>query len=246
MNNSQVYALIPARSGSEGIIDKNILNLAGYPLLAYSIVAAKKCALIDRVLVSTDSEEYAQIAIKFGAEVPFIRPKSISKNSSTDLQFFQHAIEYFRRNEGIVPEYFAHLRPTSPIRFPEIINKAVEIFIKSDNTALRSVHQMSDTSYKTFEIENQRLKTLFDGNFDIESTNRPRQSFPITYNPNGYIDIVRSSMIDKGFIHGNNVYAYITDFTHDIDEQNDLDFLDFFVTRNSEIVKNLFNDFMNE
>jgi len=235
-NNSEVCALIPARSGSIGIINKNITDVGGLPLLAYSILAAKKCSSIARVIVSTDSQEYAKIALKYGAEVPFLRPKEISNSSSTDLQFFQHAIDYFREKENDAPEYFAHLRPTSPIRDSKIIDKAINIFMKSNYSALRSVHTMSETSYKTFEIEKQKLKTVCKGSFDIESTNLPRQSFPVTYNPNGYIDIVRTSMIDKGFIHGDSVYAFITDFAHDIDEQVDLEFLKFLVEKNPKIV----------
>lgn len=241
-NKSKVFALIPARSGSKGIVNKNIINLKGHPLLAYSILSAKKSSLIDRVFVSTDSEEYAEIAIKYGAEVPFLRPKNISKNNSTDLQFFQHAIDYFRQNENDAPEFFAHLRPTSPIRYPEIINKAIKIFLLNGYSALRSVHIMPESSYKTFEIENQKLKKLCSGSFDIESTNLPRQSFPLTYNPNGYIDIVRTSVIDQGLIHGDNVHAFITEFTHDIDEQIDFDYLEFFINKNPNIVDVLFNN----
>ena len=243
MNNKrEVWALIPARSGSKGVPNKNIMDLGGYPLIAYSIVVAKKCSTIDRVIVSTDSEEYARIALKYGAEVPFLRPSDISNDSSTDLEFFQHAVEYFRQEENHVPEYFAQLRPCSPFRHPSIINQAIKIFIDSQYSALRSVHVMSDTSYKTFEIENEKLKKLCSGSFDIESTSLPRQSFPVTYNPNGYIDIIRTSMIDKGLIHGNNVNAFITEVTHDIDEQNDFDFLEFILEKNPNIVNTLFGD----
>ena len=243
MNNKrEVWALIPARSGSKGVPNKNIMDLGGYPLIAYSIVVAKKCSTIDRVIVSTDSEEYARIALKYGAEVPFLRPSDISNDSSTDLEFFQHAVEYFRQEENHVPEYFAQLRPCSPFRHPSIINQAIKFFIDSQYSALRSVHVMSDTSYKTFEIENEKLKKLCSGSFDIESTSLPRQSFPVTYNPNGYIDIIRTSMIDKGLIHGNNVNAFITEVTHEIDEQNDFDFLEFIIEKNPNIVNTLFGD----
>ncbi len=241
MNNKrEVWALIPARSGSKGVINKNILDLGGHPLIAYSIVAAKKCVGIDRVVVNTDSQKYAEIALKYGAEVPFIRPSDISSDSATDMQFFQHAVNYFRKEEDGAPEYFAHLRPTTPIRYPSIINIAIEGFMNSKFSALRSVHTMSDTSYKTFEIENEKLKVLCNGGFNIESTTLPRQSFPTTYNPNGYIDIVRTSMIDKGLIHGDNVNAFITDVTHEIDEAIDFNFLEFMIHKDPDILKILF------
>jgi CMP-N,N'-diacetyllegionaminic acid synthase len=236
-----VYAIIPARSGSKGVPNKNIMDICGHPLIAYSISAAKKCKLIDRVIVSTDSEEYAEIAMKYGAEVPFIRPKNISGDKATDTQFFQHAIDFFRKEGCVVPEFVAHLRPTTPLRSPLIIDKAIKKFINSKYSALRSVHKMSDTSYKTFEIENERLKVLCNKGFDIESTNLPRQSFATTYKPNGYIDVIRTSLIECGLAHGDNVNAFITDIAYEIDEKIDLDFIEFLINKGSIEFKILFN-----
>jgi CMP-N,N'-diacetyllegionaminic acid synthase len=241
-SNSEVWAIIPARSGSKGVPDKNIMELAGYPLIAYSIAAARNCSNIDRVFVTTDSKAYAEIALKYGAEVPFFRPSEISGDSSTDLEFFQHALDWFRKNLLCYPKYFVHLRPTSPIRESAVINEAILSFINGNYSALRSAHKMSDSSYKTFEVEDGKLKMLFNGGFDIESTILPRQLFPMTFNPNGYVDIIRTSMIDKDLLHGNNVQAFITDVTHEIDEKIDFDYMKFIIKRNQEIVKQLFND----
>ena len=167
----EVFALIPARSGSKGIPDKNIKLLDGVPLIAYSIAAALQSSIIDRVIVSTDSEEYAEIARHYGAEVPFIRPINISGDKATDVQFFEHAINWLQENDNYVPEYIVHLRPTTPFRNPEIIDDAISKFIGSGYSALRSCHKMSESSYKTFEIENGKFKSLCDGRFNIESTN---------------------------------------------------------------------------
>ena len=156
----KVWAIIPARSGSRGVKDKNIMKLNGFPLIAYSVLAARKCSGISRVIVTTDSEQYAEIALQYGAEVPFLRPSNISGDMATDLEFFEHAIEWFRKNEGGVADFFVHLRPTSPIRDPKVMNKAISEFVDSDFSALRSVHKMSDTSYKTFEIVDEKLKIL--------------------------------------------------------------------------------------
>jgi N-acylneuraminate cytidylyltransferase len=229
----KVYAIIPARSGSKGVLNKNIMNLGGYPLIAYSIVAAIKCKSIDRVIVSTDSEEYAVIARQYGAEVPFIRPKSISGDSSTDIEFFRHLVDWLQENENFVPEYFVHLRPTTPFRDFKILDKAVEEFIFSNYSALRSCHKMSESSYKTFEIENGKFKRLCDGGFNIEGANLGRQTFPVTYDANGYIDVIRSEMISKhNLIHGNKVKAFITNISHEIDEINDVDFLEYLIQKN--------------
>jgi CMP-N,N'-diacetyllegionaminic acid synthase len=238
---NNVVALIPARSGSKGVPNKNIKLLAGYPLIAYSIKAALKSKLIDRVIVSTDSEEYASIAREYGAEVPFLRPSELSGDKATDAQFFKHAVDWFKENEEVVPEYFAHIRPTTPLRNPQIIDEVLNSFMGSNFTALRSVHKMSESSYKSFEIENDKLKCLCGGGFDIESANLDRQAYPSTYDANGYIDVVRSEMvIQENLIHGDRVQAYVTDVSYEIDELSDIDFLEYLITKSPELVKRLF------
>ena len=238
---SKIVALIPARSGSKGVPGKNIKPLAGFPLIAYSIKAALKSKLIDRVIVSTDSEEYANIAREYGAEVPFLRPSELSGDKAADTDFFKHAIDWFIENEGEVPEYFAHLRPTTPLREPNVIDTALKSFIGSDFTALRSVHKMTESSYKSFEIEDGKLKCLCGGNFDIESANLARQAYPSTYDANGYIDVVRSEMvIQKNLIHSDRVQAYVTDVSYEIDELSDIDFLEYLINKSPTLVKRLF------
>jgi CMP-N,N'-diacetyllegionaminic acid synthase len=237
---ADVWAIIPARSGSKGVLDKNIMKLAGYPLIAYSIEAAKKSLNINRVIVTTDSQQYADIASEYGAEVPFFRPDSISGDTATDIEFFAHMIEWFKEKEGSVPEYFVHLRPTTPLRNSQIIDLAINEFVGSNYTALRSAHKMSDTSYKTFEVEDNKFKLLCKGGFDIESTSLPRQSFPVTYNPNGYVDIVRTSKIIRGVLHGDSVKAFITDPAYEIDELVDFYYLEYLVNINPEIIRSLF------
>ena len=238
---SKIVALIPARSGSKGVPGKNIKPLAGFPLIAYSIKAALKSELIDRVIVSTDSEEYANIAREYGAEVPFLRPSELSGDKAADTDFFKHAIDWFIENEGEVPEYFAHLRPTTPLREPNVIDAALKSFIGSDFTALRSVHKMTESSYKSFEIEDGKLKCLCGGNFDIESANLARQAYPSTYDANGYIDVVRSEMvIQKNLIHSDRVQAYVTDVSYEIDELSDIDFLEYLINKSPTLVKRLF------
>jgi len=239
----EVVALIPARSGSKGVPNKNVFPLCDIPLIAYSIVAALKSELIDRVIVSTDSEAYANIARHYGAEVPFLRPANISGDKATDTQFFDHAIDWFKVNEGHVPAYFAHLRPTTPLRNPAVIDQAIRTFIDSDFTALRSCHKMSESSYKTFEIEDNKLKCLCGGGFNIENANLGRQTYPLTYDANGYIDVVRSELIQsQSIVHGDKVQAFVTERAYEIDEPNDIDFVEFIVKKNPEYMTFLFKD----
>ena len=236
-----IVALIPARSGSKGIPNKNIKLICGLPLIAFSIAVAKKSKLIDRVIVSTDSQEYADIAIKYGAEVPFIRPASISGDSSTDIQFIDHAISWFEDNESFVPKFIAHLRPTTPIRSYKVVDDALRGFINSKFTALRSCHKMSESSYKTFEIEDSKLKCLCNGSFDIEIANHSRQSYPETYNANGYIDVIRSDMVkNHGLIHGNYVQAFITEPAYELDEISDVELLEYLMKKRPDFIKSLF------
>jgi CMP-N,N'-diacetyllegionaminic acid synthase len=240
---NETWAIIPARSGSKGVPDKNIKMLAGHPIIAYSIHAAMKTPNIARVIVSTDSTEYAEIAQKYGAEIPFIRPAEISGDKSTDIEFFKHLIEWFRHKEDYIPEYLVHLRPTTPLRDPNIINNAIISFIGSDYSALRSAHKMSDTTYKTFEIRDNKFSLLCGGGFNIESTTLPRQSFPTTYNPNGYVDIVRTSKIDAGIFHGDCVRAFITDTSFEIDDEEDFTYLEYMVKTDKRVINLLFEHY---
>jgi CMP-N,N'-diacetyllegionaminic acid synthase len=236
-----IVALIPARSGSKGVPNKNILELCGIPLLAYSIAAAKNSELIDRIIVSTDSKEYADVARKYGAEVPFLRPPEISGDNSTDLQFFDHAINWLKKNESFEPEFFAHLRPTTPIRNPKVLDDALRSFINGEYTALRSCHKMSESSYKTFEIEDNKLKCLFNGGFDVESSNRNRQTYPNTFDSNGYIDVIRSSLVkNHGLIHGDKVQAFVTERAYEVDEITDIDLLEYMMIKREGYIESLF------
>ncbi|HON56846.1 MAG TPA: acylneuraminate cytidylyltransferase family protein, partial [bacterium] len=110
----KIYAIIPARGGSKGVPDKNIRLLKGYPVIAYSIVACKLSKKIDRIIVSTDSEKIAQISKKYGAEVPFLRPAEFATDISPDLGFMKHAVDWFEINEKNIPDFFIHIRPTTP------------------------------------------------------------------------------------------------------------------------------------
>ena len=148
----KVLALIPARSGSKGVKDKNIASVGGHPLLAYSIAVAKLCENIDEVIVSTDSRDYAAAATKYGAAVPFIRPKSLALDSSVDSGFFIHAMEWYENNNISLPDFVVHLRPTSPIRDSTVLRQAISFMAENPEfTALRSAHETHLTPYKMFK-----------------------------------------------------------------------------------------------
>jgi len=148
-----IYAIIPARAGSKGVKNKNIRCLAGYPMIAYSIAACKMSKQIERIIVSTDSEEYAKIARYYGAETPFLRPAEIAGDQSTDIEFMEHAIDWLAENEKTVPEYFVHIRPTYPLRQIRVIEEAISKMCEDVTaTSLRSAHLASNTPYKWFNM----------------------------------------------------------------------------------------------
>lgn len=238
---SKVFAIIPARSGSKGVRDKNIKNLHGHSLLEWSINAAKRSNLIDRVFISTDSTEYAKIGKKHGAEVPFMRPDSISGDAASDLDFVIHAIEEFHML-GLEPDYLVHIRPTTPLRDPSVIDNAISMFRSNAQfNSLRSVHKMSESSYKTLEIRNGSLTplALFD---DAETdANAPRQSFPDTYQANGYVDVLDVNfIIENQEIHGKRILPFITEPAYEVDTLGDFDYLEYLVSKSPKIIKKLF------
>lgn len=228
MKKKLVYALIGARGGSKGIPKKNITTVAGFPLIAYSIAAAKLAKGIDRVIVSTDDEEIAEVSKKFGAEVPFIRPDAISGDKSLDIEFFRHALEWIKQNEDNIPDLIVHLRPTVPTREIHVLEKAISEMLSDDTaTALRSAEEISPSHiFKSYRMNGQYCeffgKELFGQ--DEEFFNYPRQQLPKTYHVNGYIDIINTHSFNKtGLLYGKNMRAFINESKIvDVDEPADL------------------------
>jgi len=224
-----VYAIIPARGGSKGVPGKNIKALAGYPLIAYSIVACQLSKKIERTIISTDSEQIVEIARSYGAEVPFMRPTSISQDRSTDREFIVHALDWFNGNEGQEPDYLVHIRPTTPLREPGLIDLAVQMVIeKQEATALRSVHEIPESPYKMFGIKDGLLEGLYPDDPRPEYYNLPRQNFFPVYKPNGYVDIIKTKTIrESESLHGSKMIAFITPVSVEVDSQKEFDFLEY-------------------
>jgi len=238
-----IFAVIPARSGSKGVPDKNIMPLVDKPIIAYSIAAARKSKLINRIIVSTDSMKYANLAKEYGAEAPFLRPTELAGDKSTDYDWVKHLLNWLVENEGNTPEYLVHLRPTTPLRDPEIIDSAIEKFMNnSEATALRSAHEMPETAYKMCEIDGGYIKSICDGSFDHDNANKPRQLFPTTFTPNGYVDVMRTSYINENkLLHGNRVMAFITPVSYEVDTLEEYKFLKWQIKNNESITKMLFS-----
>jgi CMP-N,N'-diacetyllegionaminic acid synthase len=240
---SKVIALIPARSGSKGVPNKNTRLLGGHTLIAWSIMAVKKAKSIDRVIVSTDSEEYSQIAIQLGAEAPFLRPAEISGDQSTDYDFIAHALDWLAVNGG-EPEYIVHIRPTTPFRDPTLIDEAISLFQKTKQaTALRSAQEMSESAYKTFEIAPEgQFKRVGAESTTLDAANNARQQFPSTYQANGYVDVLSTRFIRaNGLIHGDWVLPFIIPTVVEVDTEDDFALLEYQLARTPNFYKQLFD-----
>ena len=223
-NYSKVIAIIPARSGSKSVKNKNIKLLAGKPLIAWSIQSCLKSKLISKIYVSTDSLKYASIAKKFGLVDILYRSKRLSSDHSTDYEMIAHAIN----NIDFDYELIAHIRPTTPLRKTSDLDDAIKTFIKSNCNSLRSVHQMSESSYKSVEINNGILRPLKNLKLNIDDINLPRQAFNKTYTPNGVIDIYRKKfVINNKLLFGKKVKAYETSYSPEIDDIEDFKYIEY-------------------
>lgn len=209
----EVLALIPARGGSKGIPRKNLLQLAGKPLIAYSIGQALASRWINRTIVTTDDEEIAEVARQYGAEVPFMRPTEYAQDNSLDLEVFKHALSWLYDHEGYTCELVVHLRPTGPVRRVSVIDEAVELMLAHPEAdALRSVSVPMQTPYKMWHIgENGYLQPLLQMPGVPEPYCMPRQSLPEVYWQNGYVDVIRpATILKKGLMAGEVILPFIT------------------------------------
>jgi len=222
----KVVALIPARGDSKSIKNKNIILVKNKPLIAHTIIAAKKCKLIDEIYVSTDSKKIKKFSIKFGAKVPFLRPKNISRDQSTDLQAMSHFnnwyLNFFKKKIDLI----VHLRVTTPFRKPEMIDKAISIMIqKSEYTSLRSFVEAKLTPFKVWVKKSNRAIPIIKTKKEYHSMGR--QFIPKTYEHAGYIDIIRpKETINKNSMAGKKVFFFKIDQLKEkyinIDDKKDL------------------------
>lgn len=209
---SNILALIPARGGSKGIPGKNIMEIAGKPLIAYSILQAIKSKHIDRIIVSTDDKEIANISKKWGAEVPFLRPPEFAQDMSPDIEVFRHTLRWLEKEENYKPQLIIHLRPTGPVRKIELIDMAIEkIMQHPEADALRSVSLSLQTPYKMWEIEeNEMMKPLLKIEHILDCQSLPRQALPTVYWQNGYVDIIRPrSILEYHSMWGRKVLPFV-------------------------------------
>jgi len=236
-----ILALIPARAGSKGVLKKNIKLLENHPLVAYTIAAAKLSKGINRVIVSTDSKEIADIALKYDAEVPFLRPSELSTDKSMDIEYVQHTLEFLKERENYIPDLIVLLRPTTPIREFEYIDRAIEKLSKnSEASSLRSSHVAAESPFKWYSKEGNFYTPICD-KYTLEDTNRPRQAFKDVYIPNGYVDILKPSFIkENNSMYGEKILEFITPHGYEVDTIEEFNYIEYLISKDEiELMKYL-------
>jgi YrbI family 3-deoxy-D-manno-octulosonate 8-phosphate phosphatase len=227
VNKPEVLAIIPARGGSKGIPRKNIREFAGYPLIAYSIAAGLQAETVTRTIVSTDDEEIAVVARTLGGEVPFLRPAELASDQALDLPVYQHALQWLKDKEGYQPDVVVQLRPTSPVRPLDCVDRAVRMLLDNPGAdCVRGVVPAGQNPYKMWCRDEQsgKISPLLQIPGIAEPFNAPRQILPPVFWQTGHIDAIRPEVIlKKNSMTGDTILGMVIDpqFTIDIDTPKD-------------------------
>lgn len=223
--NTSVVALIPARSGSKRVPDKNIRRLAGHPVIAYTIAAAIQSEIFADVIVSTDSERYAEIARHYGATVPFLRPVEIAGDHSPDIEWLQYTLGRLQA-EGSHYDCFSILRPTSPFRLPQTIRRAWQAFTAETGVdSLRAVEKCTQHPGKMWVVRDKRMMPLLPlGPPEQPWHSSQYPSLPVIYVQNASLEIAWSRVVfEDRTIAGNVVMPFFTNDYEGFDVNNPYD-----------------------
>lgn len=228
---NRILAVIPARGGSKGILHKNIIDLCGKPLIAYSIEAALKSKYIDYVMVSTDDEQIAKVSKECGAHIPFMRPAELASDFSKTIDAVLYSINMLRNN-GLFFSDIVLLQPTEPLRTVSDINNAIEFYFENGRKSLVSVSEVDDHPLLIRTIRDNKLEPLLN----TTSTCR-RQDMPQFYKVNGCIYINAVERIKQDTSFNDNEIPYIMEKSHsvDIDDQCDLALAKYYIENKIEI-----------
>lgn len=215
-------AIIPARSGSKGVIDKNIRDLKGRPLMGYSVEAAIKSKCFDEIMVSTDSEKYADIAVACGAKVPFLRSKENSSESATAWSVVKEVLNWYQE-QGMQFEMVTLLQPTSPLRTSDDIIEAYKLYKEKHASSVVSV---CETETLPLICNTLQTDNSLEGFISPEIIGKRRQDFPQYYRINGAIYMCRVDYCSDSRVelYARNSYAYIMDPQKSVDIDTVYDF----------------------
>lgn len=238
----KIYALIPARGGSKRIPRKNLCRVGGKPLIAWTIEAAKKSHRISRIIVSTDDKEIAEVAKKYGAEVPFMRPKELAQDLTPDLPVFAHALNWLKEHEKEVPDIVAHCRVnTGLLRTAEDMDRGIELLLaRPEYDSVRALVPAPLHPLKTYRLEGERIQPFVPHPVAkklsglAEPFNEPVQKLPAAYAAAGYFSAIRADTILKQHsMTGGKILGYEVLASHamDIDTPEELAYARFRMER---------------
>ncbi|MFC1903336.1 cytidylyltransferase domain-containing protein [Chloroflexota bacterium] len=215
-----IIAIIPARGGSKSLPHKNIRLLNGKPLIYYTIIEAKKSKHLQRLLVSTEDSQIAEIARGYGAEV-IDRPKALAQDGTPSRPVYQHVISHLEEIENYRSDIIVALQPTSPCRLVEDIDGAIEMFLKTDCDSVVGVCETEHSPYWTFTLERDKLKPVLQGWEKIYQ----RQLAPKTYRLNGAVYVIHRDVImeHKKGVMGSNIRPFIMPLERSVDIDSELD-----------------------
>ena len=217
-----MIAIIPARGGSKGLPGKNILPFCGKPLIAWTIEAALACKFLDRVIVSTDSEEIAETARTYGAEVPGLRPRELALDKSSAIDVYIYLWEQLTGKSGSEPAPFVVLQPTSPLRTTEDINSAVKLFHEKKADSIISVSEATHPPVWAKRIDE---KGVLRNYFETSQSLSNRQQIPLAYMPNGAVFILKKELVVKNRnYYSDKTYPYRMPYERSLDIDNIWDF----------------------
>ncbi|WP_424355974.1 cytidylyltransferase domain-containing protein [Methanobacterium sp. MBAC-LM] len=214
-----ILAIIPARGGSKGVPRKNIKKIAGKPLIAHTIESAVKSKYINKVIVSTEDQEIANISKEYGAEV-IERPEKLALDDSSTIDAVFHSINHLKM-ENYTPDVVVLLQPTSPLRTVQDIDGSIEFFCKKDCESVISICEFEHPPYWSLKIENSYLKPAFgDKYFKMR-----RQDLPTSYLPNGAIFISNpQNLASYESFYCKKTLPYLMSLENSVDIDTELDF----------------------
>ena len=215
INNKTILAYIPARSKSKSIIDKNIVDVCGKPLIAYTIEVAKASKYVDRVIVSTDSQKYAEIVNTYGAETPFLRPPELAGDLSREIDVVLHLMQWIEHNEKKRYDIVIKLEPTSPLRIASDIDRAIEKLDKENADSVATVTPaVTHPAWMNILPEDLSMQNFIHE----EAKTKNRQELPIFYQLDGVVSVSKWESLKK-FKNwfGGKIFASITPNERSID-----------------------------
>jgi len=210
----KVLAVIPARGGSKGIPKKNIQLVAGKPLIAYTILSAKRSRHINKIIVSTDDKKISDISHSYGAEIPFLRPKKFARDDSSTLNVIKHTLEHLEKNQLYIPDVVVILQPTSPLRTTKTIDSCINLLKKTNASSVLTVSEVKKHPFTSFWLKRGFLNPLnrkFPNYYQ-------RQKYPNLYFPTGAVYAFWYKTLQKyGTIYGPRIKPLVVNDENAVD-----------------------------